>query len=435
MRAILLSLTLAIFLTGCDDDQVFYTIPAKEKIAEPPDNPTIQQQQAAAPDMGSSDSGLPAPEHRKFGGEFQEKTNPVTLKGVTLQIPARYQSEPAASSMRIAQYIVPQSGAGGQGELTIFYFGAGQGGSAADNAGRWLRQFKREGDVSPLTGFATDAVNGLNVTRLTLEGTWTAPAMGPNAPAQPPKPDWAMDAFVIEGGPEGSLFLRLTGPVALLKSEAPVMEALAASVKSDSAPMQTPPPRELHPLDTNVGTVPDNPRLASTPAATPVLPGSNIGLDWKVPEGWQPIPTSSPLRAAEFHKPGENGKNLEAIVFHFGDAGGGTAEDNIRRWIGQVSQPDGSSSDAVAKNKTWKSRGLTITRVDVSGSYKQTAMGPNAPASTPQENYTLVGAVVEGGPGGSIYVRITGPQDLIKSEADHIDEFLTSIEASKNGTR
>ena len=54
-------------------------------------------------------------------------------------LPAEWQQQPPASSMRIAQYVAP----GDQpAELIVFYFGQGRGGGADLNIARWVSQFR-----------------------------------------------------------------------------------------------------------------------------------------------------------------------------------------------------------------------------------------------------------------------------------------------------
>ncbi len=50
-------------------------------------------------------------------------------------------------------------------------------------------------------------------------------------------------------------------------------------------------------------------------------------------------------------------------------AQGGSVQANIERWINQIKQPDGSSSQDKAKTETATVNGLKVTTVDVTGTY------------------------------------------------------------------
>jgi len=114
--------------------------------------------------------------------------------------------------MRKAQYKLPRAeGDMEDGELVVFYFGEGQGGSVEANVQRWIGQFKKAdgspaGDVARRT---TKEVRGIKVTIVDVSGTYTGG--GPMMSSGDPKPSYRMLAAVAEtrGGP---WFVKLTGP-------------------------------------------------------------------------------------------------------------------------------------------------------------------------------------------------------------------------------
>jgi hypothetical protein len=96
------------------------------------------------------------------------------------------------------------------------------------------------------------------------------------------------------------------------------------------------------------------------------------GLSFTTPDGWRQPPSNSPMRVAEFTLPHAEGdaEDAQLIVYYFGGQGG-SIDANIQRWVGQMQQADGQPSSAVAKRETRKVNGLTLTLVDVSGTYNQ----------------------------------------------------------------
>ena len=65
----------------------------------------------------------------------------VSLLRYSVPVPAHWQAQPPASSYRLAQFRVPAAPGATDGEVVVFHFGAGQGGSAAANIERWSSQF------------------------------------------------------------------------------------------------------------------------------------------------------------------------------------------------------------------------------------------------------------------------------------------------------
>jgi hypothetical protein len=125
--------------------------------------------------------------------------------GLDFDLPAGWQSETPSSNMRMAQAAVP--GPGGPGELVVFYFGPGQGGSVEANIERWIGQM----DVAPNTQprqevFETD---DYRITLVDVQGTLNPSTMGTGP--QTPQPDSRLLGAVVEG-PGGPWFFKATGP-------------------------------------------------------------------------------------------------------------------------------------------------------------------------------------------------------------------------------
>ena len=72
------------------------------------------------------------------------------------------------------------------------------------------------------------------------------------------------------------------------------------------------------------------------------------------------------MRVAQYALPHAAGdtQDAELVVYYFGGSGG-TVEANIERWVGQMQQPDGRPSSAVAKRQSRTVNGLKVTLVDV----------------------------------------------------------------------
>ncbi len=115
-----------------------------------------------------------------------------------------------------------------------------------------------------------------------------------------------------------------------------------------------------------------------------------------VPEGWAHRVPDSPMRKAELRSPDGKG---EAVFFFFGPGQGGSAQDNVARWLGQV------SDRKEEKVETEEIGGNRVTFVRASGTY---ASGMPGGPTTPVPDTVLLGAILEGA-GGNVFVRMTGP--------------------------
>ena len=108
--------------------------------------------------------------------------------------------------MRKAAFVVPKAaGDAEDGELTVFYFGPGQGGSIDANVERWVSQFSgtKPGDVKR----ANRDANGLKQHTVELASGSFSGGMGGGAA----KPAFGLLGAIVEA-PSGMYFFKLTGP-------------------------------------------------------------------------------------------------------------------------------------------------------------------------------------------------------------------------------
>lgn len=127
-------------------------------------------------------------------------------------VPAGWIEEPRSSSMRVAQYKLPKIAADTEdASLVLYYFGQGQGGTAAANVERWVDQMK-QADGSAVKDAKEERfeTNGLKVTTVDVSGTYVAET-APGSGTLNNNPGYRLRAAVIET-PKGSYFVKLVGP-------------------------------------------------------------------------------------------------------------------------------------------------------------------------------------------------------------------------------
>ena len=131
---------------------------------------------------------------------------PAQTGALTFSKPAGWTDRAAASSMRVAEFVVPKAaGDSEDGELIVYYFG-GTGGTVEANLQRWTTQFQSAAD--PVRTTAT--VNGLQLTSLDVSGTYVA-EVRPGATERHNKPGFRMRA-TCRRNPEGPVLHQAHRP-------------------------------------------------------------------------------------------------------------------------------------------------------------------------------------------------------------------------------
>lgn len=134
--------------------------------------------------------------------------------------------------MRVATYRIPAAaGDPEDGECSVFYFGAGQGGSVEANLERWFGQIVQE-DGRPTAEVARRdrrAIGGVAVTTVDMSGTYLF-SPTPMSPERTPKPGFRMRGAIVEA-PGGNVFFKLTAPGATAAAAVPEFEAMLQSLR------------------------------------------------------------------------------------------------------------------------------------------------------------------------------------------------------------
>jgi hypothetical protein len=141
--------------------------------------------------------------------------------------PPRWQSRLPSTPMRSKEYRVPRTGSDAEdAECFVVTFGPGQGGSVDDNIERWVKQLQ---PTSSAVERSKRTVNGMNVTRVEVVGTYTPMAMPAMPSPGPPKQGFRLVGDIVEA-PSGFWFFKMTGPDATVKAAGKELDTLIDSV-------------------------------------------------------------------------------------------------------------------------------------------------------------------------------------------------------------
>jgi len=156
------------------------------------------------------------------------------------------------------------------------------------------------------------------------------------------------------------------------------------------------------------------------------------GLSFQPPTTWQAVPPASVMRAAQWQIVGKGevaGQTGEVVAFFFGPGAGGDAKANVARWSTTMTTPQGiPAAGQTTTRKIGPDGSIAVTELAIYGTYANTMSAPGLPA-VPLPNYGLVGIILEY-PGGPLFLRLTGPEPLVRHQLAVFTKFVNSAKAS-----
>jgi len=118
---------------------------------------------------------------------------------------------------------------------------------------------------------------------------------------------------------------------------------------------------------------------------------------------------------------GENGEG-ECYLAKLPGAGGGLVA-NVNRWRGQMGA-DPLTPDQVAELPKKPLFGQPATFVSVDGDFS-----PGMGSTEVREDYRLLGLILSSD-AGAVFVKMTGPRELVVANEEKFDRFVASIDVS-----
>ncbi len=189
--------------------------------------------------------------------------------------------------------------------------------------------------------------------------------------------------------------------------------------KTPQPPLATPKPAAApagSPASPHGGAAPSAAATAS--ADGPVV--NALGVSLTLPAGWKQNPPSSQMRLAEAVVADASGDPAKACAVVFSTAGG-SVEENISRWAGQVLDAEGKP--AVAKTESRTVAGMKATVVEFVGSFA--GMGDAAR----KQNWMLRGAIIET-PAGLLFIKMNGPVEQMNPLGTGFASLVDSVKKS-----
>lgn len=272
---------------------------------------------------------------------------------------------------------------------------AGTGGGLEMNINRWQQQMGQpELSGEAIAALPKHTLLGGEATLVVIDGTFGG--MGGSMQ----KENFRMYGLVrVES--DRALFVKMTGPQAVLAAEEANFLAFSASIQSGSTTASAAATPAAQPMD--------NPHGIADP--TPAGGFNPEGLTWTAPEGWQDGGERM-MRVVTY----EFGNSECYVTSLAGEAGGVNA--NINRWIDQMGQP-ALDETALAALPKIKVLGTEAPLVEVSGDF--TGM-----SGEEKKAYKLFGTVVPVGD-QTVFVKMIGPEPEVNAQKEQFIAFCASL--------
>lgn len=165
------------------------------------------------------------------------------------------------------------------------------------------------------------------------------------------------------------------------------------------------------------GVVPVSPDAANVGTGQTV---TAMGVSVTLPDSWKRNPPANQMRLAEASVPDASGDAAKECLVVFSTAGG-SVQDNITRWAGQVRDAQGQPVPGTPATK--QVGGVNVTTVEMTGTFA--GMGD----TPPKENWTLRGAIVETSQ-GLLFIKMTGPAEGMAAALPGFNAMIDSVKKS-----
>lgn len=159
-------------------------------------------------------------------GVFAE-TKEVKVGAFTFAVPEGWAQVNPSSPMRKAQLEIARGPA--KAEVTFFHFGKDQGGSTEENVARWYAQFPGSEDNRITENVQ---VGPVKITFALTEGTFSSGM--PGGPTTPME-GYGLCGAILESA-EGSIFVKMTGPEAIVKASTEAFKKMVNDAAKTGAP-------------------------------------------------------------------------------------------------------------------------------------------------------------------------------------------------------
>ncbi|MCC6796478.1 MAG: hypothetical protein IT366_15265 [Candidatus Hydrogenedentes bacterium] len=306
----------------------------------------------------------------------------------------------------------------------------GAAGGLVENINRWRNQMGLEPiDEAAIATLPQKPLLGAEATYIDLDGTFGGMS------GDTENADYKMVGLILAHDTE-SVFVKFTGPKALVEQELPKFEQFCASLKRGAAPggaMAAADAGSLpegHPpiggADQASGATTEA-SAAELPSGHPpvsggaAMPGANapvpgdVKFTFSAPTGWVQKGGKTAFREITFAA--AEGSPTECYVTELANTGGGL-EANINRWAGQMGA-EPLTAEGIAALPKIKVFGNDAPVAEFRGTF--TGMSGDA-----HPDYTMLGTLSEAG-GSTYFIKMVGPAAEMEAQTSNFTAFCESL--------
>ena len=176
---------------------------------------------------------------------------------------------------------------------------------------------------------------------------------------------------------------------------------------------------------TNAGLANEEEEKATEPNIISLAEG-RVRLE--APAEWESKEPATRILEYEFAVPPVEGDENPGRVTVMG-AGGGV-EANIKRWVDQFEQPDGSDSKEKAKIEKQEINDAEVHVVSITGTYKDRP-GGGPFTQTPivlREDYRMLAAIIVTEGKGHYFIKLYGPEKTVDAQEEAFQKMLETLQ-------
>lgn len=178
----------------------------------------------AVPDAASPAPAAAPAAAAALPGARAAASKQLLVAGYAGPVPIGWAPAAPSSSMRVAQFSLPAAAAAQAGELAVYFFPPGQGGSHEANIARWASQFAGADGKPGTPEVVTSRSGATEVTLVELRGSYArGVGMGPSGEA---KPGQTLMIAMVETA-SGRITLQMYGPSRTVSAQRAAFVALA----------------------------------------------------------------------------------------------------------------------------------------------------------------------------------------------------------------
>lgn len=270
----------------------------------------------------------------------------------------------------------------------------GGAGGLVDNVNRWRKQMGLAAiDAEAVKALPTQKLLGLDAVRVDLTGAFSGMAEGPG------KSDYQLIGLLTTFG-EQSIFVKMTGPAAVISAEAANFDRFVASLEllqpGEAAARRATAPAS--PTASGAAAAGADSAAAPAPGADGRVTATNQNIRFTGPIGWTAAAPRA-TRVVTLRPPGT--KETECVVSVLGGDGGGVSG-NADRWRGQLGLGPMTPADFAALPRITLA-GRDGVQLDLLGALDD----PMTARKLPQARLLGAIALLDG---RSLFVKLTGPE-------------------------